>query len=78
MKGEAGMVTGVPPLLPKLFTRTLLGVLNAASSVHVAGEAILSRESRYNGKKLWDTVDVQNTPFIYKEPNSRYRLTLSA
>lgn len=42
MKGEAGMVTGVPPLPPKLLTRTLLGVLNAPSSVHVTGEAILS------------------------------------
>lgn len=50
MKGEAGMVTGVPPPLPELRTRTAFGVLNAASSVYVAGEAILSKDDQRDGE----------------------------
>lgn len=41
------MVIGVPPLLSKLRTRTLLGVLNAPKSLDAAVEAILYRKGQF-------------------------------
>ena len=79
MKGEAGMVTGVPPLLPMLLTLTALGVLNAPSLA--TGEAILSRGKQITvvnmGKHiLCDTADDPNASHLYTLSERHYELRL--